>query len=201
MKYGEKLEGAWSLTEWKLEYVLFIDFTSCLQSHSCDCTLFMTYSNKYTNRIWMRFSCVLFSFAENHPSLPWMAPFNHIYSFFFLSPFQGQLSTVGYSQVFALVSKILSEHVCVCVHMCECLSVCVWELPSFIFNFAVFIQQILCNLLTKSRPWQLGQMWRDFRAADRKGETDGCQPWITLYKGADLWRHFFSDDQTPNVES
>lgn len=69
--------------------------------------------------------------------------------------------------MFALVSKIL------CVRVCE--------LPSFIFNFAMSIQQILCNLLTKSRPWQLGQMWQNCREADRKSETDGCQPWITLY--------------------
>lgn len=70
-----------------------------------------------------------------------MAALIAIYFFFF--PFQGQLSTVGYSQVFALVSKILGMHVRVHARVhCQ---------VSFSI-YAVFIQQILCNLLTKSRP-------------------------------------------------
>lgn len=37
----------------------------------------------------------------------------HLFLFFFLFPFQGQLSTVGYSQVFASVSKIQCVNVSV----------------------------------------------------------------------------------------
>lgn len=82
---------------------------------------------------------------------------------FFLSPLP---RTTVYSGLFKCLPWFRRYWMCMCVCARLCIYVC--ELPSFIFNFALFIQQILCNLLTKRQPWQLGQMWQNCTEADRE---------------------------------
>lgn len=60
--------------------------------------------------------CVIF--FSGKPLLNIMNGCLHPHPYVFFSLFQGQLSAVGYSQVFALVSKILTLHVCVLMHAC-----------------------------------------------------------------------------------